>query len=105
MSARTYAWRYLIIGDVKYYGKRRELLAMLRAIATRMVGHDGETCQECGRRYISWCAPTWLYVERKGDNHGQFCLSCFDSLGEPLLWVPQPWSWETVNELWDKETA
>jgi hypothetical protein len=62
-------------------------------------GHNGETCQRCGRAYLLWWADDALYATvtgytpRVGDlMGGLFCLACFDRMAERkgiiLSWKP-----------------
>jgi hypothetical protein len=54
----------------------------------RLVWHDfvthglfdagGERCQDCGRDYVLWSAPTALYAMVHGSTRGPLCPWCFD---------------------------
>jgi hypothetical protein len=57
------------------------------AARARLFWHDfvihvlfegGERCQDCGRDYVLWEAPTSLYVEVHGSPWGLLCPGCFD---------------------------
>jgi hypothetical protein len=94
MTARTYAWRHLITGDIRYYGRNRRWRALVRSVAWRIAGWDSETCQYCGRRYSwsNWISATSIYEKVKGNRGGQMCPRCFSGLakakGIKIIWTP-----------------
>ena len=105
-----YAWRN---GPrwALWYLRRRRPVAALRTLWWALVrGHIGETCQECGRRYLLWHADDDLYGAVTGrwpsppaiswtgewcseSATGLFCLVCFDRMacdkGIVLRWKPE----------------
>ena len=94
-ESRKYAWRYLVTGDIRFYARKRRWVAMIRSVSLRVfAGHDSETCQECGRRYIwsRWVAPNYLYARVHGNRGGTLCPRCFsaqaDAKGIKVTWTP-----------------
>lgn len=95
-------WRW----TARFVREGKLLAAVRQAWAAFIEGHDGETCQECGRRYLLWHAADDLYGRVTGrwpkpwdDGSGQsevasglFCPACFDRLasarGIALRWYP-----------------
>jgi hypothetical protein len=57
-------------------------LAFHDFISHAMLNRGGERCQDCGRDYVLWRAPTELYVELYveiiGSSTGLYCPVCFD---------------------------
>ena len=67
---------------------------------TRLLWHDfifhplfegGERCQDCGRDYVLWHAPTDLYERVHGSTAGLLCPKCFsrqaDEAGIPVEFI------------------
>ncbi len=78
------------------------ITAFLRTLwITLWRGHIGETCQECGRPYLSWRAEHGVYESVTGLKRypsgewapGLFCLNCFDrkarERGITIRWKPE----------------
>ena len=101
MSDRLYAWRngWRWAG---WYIRRGRFVAAIRELWDAYVrGHNGETCQDCGRPYLHWRADDRLYGEvtsrwprPDGESaSGLFCLACFsrmaDRKGMTIMWVPR----------------
>lgn len=94
--------------DVKFYCKRRRLVALVRVLwLVQVRRYYCESCQVCGRRYVHWAAPTWLYVKAKGNASGCFCPNCFDTLcrdkGIKVLWTCEPRTMEAVGRLFNQD--
>jgi hypothetical protein len=90
---RRYAWRYLIRYEFKYHHKR-SLATRVRSMWLVVVcGHIGETCRDCGRRYLLWMSSDALYKELTGGYGSQFCPACMgrraEKLGLLIMWVPR----------------
>jgi hypothetical protein len=96
--------------DIKWYGKRWRLIALVRVVCLVQVRrYYCESCQVCGRRYVHWVAPTWLYIKAKGNSSGCFCPNCFDTLcrdkGITVLWTVEPYTSEAVGRVFNQEIA
>lgn len=94
--------------DVKFYGKRWRLVALARVLwLVQIRRYYCESCQVCGRRYVHWVAPTWLYVKAKGDGGGCFCPNCFDTLchdqGIKVLWTVVPRTMDAIDRIFSQE--
>ncbi len=107
MNERLYAWRHGWRWSGWFF-RRGKVVAGLRELFDAYVrGHNGETCQECGRPYLLWFAADDLY-ERVTGRHGEpwsdgsgrvqaapglFCLACFDRMAEAkgvsIIWQPE----------------
>jgi hypothetical protein len=103
LADRQYAWRFLRKYHVRY---RHSCVQMMRSLWIVIVhGHIGETCRDCGRRYLLWMASDDLYVEVTGGNGSQFCLACFgkraERLGISVMWVPHVWRRDGVENMMD----
>lgn len=59
----------------------RSLAALVRLWWHDLVIHvlfEGrECCQDCGRGYVQWHAPPYLYGEVHGSLYGLLCPACF----------------------------
>lgn len=68
-------------------------MPIARALVWFVVGHNSETCQRCGRRYLLWFADYDLWNQVIGHYNGLRCLRCFDReaqrLGLCLEWNPK----------------
>lgn len=66
--------------------------SMVRAFIWFIIGHNSETCQKCGRRYLLWFAEHDLWDAVIGHYNGLRCPKCFDKeasrLGLVLEWNP-----------------
>jgi hypothetical protein len=105
--SRAYAfrngWRW-----VGWFLRRGKIVAAIREAWDAYVrGHDGETCQECGRPYLFWHARDDLYGQvtgrwpipwsdgsgRSEAATGQFCPACFTRMakakGLTIIWQPE----------------
>lgn len=105
-------WRW----TAQFVREGKPVAALRQAWAAYVRGHDGETCQECGRSYFLWHADDDLYgrVTGKwpkpwGDGSGRsevagglFCPACFDRLGSEkgitLMWRPAQYPAEGPEE-------
>ena len=77
MSNYPYAWRH----GWKWALKSKTPIAWLRTMwLSYVLGHDGESCQDCGKRYINWFCDydSDLYLRVHGNNGGLLCPNCFD---------------------------
>ena len=93
MTTECWYWPQLWLNTARYYARHRRPLAMLRALWTEIVLHDnGETCQDCGHRYLLWMAAADLYRRVHGNRGGTLCPSCFTgqakTKGITILWQP-----------------
>lgn len=90
MSNYSYAWRH----GWKWALKSGNTIAFVRTLwLAYVLGSDGESCQDCGRRYVLWYAPDKLYRKVHGNSQGLLCPSCFDkqaaTKGIRLKWIPE----------------
>lgn len=93
--------------DAKWYGRQKRPVALVRALWMRLVRRAaGELCEVCGRRYVLWCAPTWLFVKVHGSRYGTLCPPCFTKAAATkrlvLLWVPEKFSLLSVERQYEK---
>lgn len=100
MSDYAYAWKNGWRWAFSYLRYRRRIDGFLRTLwLTLVLGHIGESCQECGREYVLWWADNDLYDavtglgNRGGCSPGLFCPDCFDRKAEKngicLRWRPE----------------
>lgn len=90
MSNYPYAWRH----GYKWALKSKTPMAWLRVMwLAYTLGHDGESCQDCGRRYILWWADDDVYLKVHGTANGLLCPNCFDKQARKkairLRWKPE----------------
>lgn len=86
-------WIGLICGDVRYFGSRRRWVALVRVLWRTIIHADnGERCGVCGRAYVLWMAPDYLYRDVVGNLGGQLCPACLTDeaavKGMTLIWSP-----------------
>jgi hypothetical protein len=90
VSNYRYSWRY----GWKWAWGSKTSMAWLRTMwLSYVIGWDGESCQDCGHRYILWWADASLYLKVHGTPHGLLCPNCFDKQaqesGIKLKWIPE----------------
>lgn len=87
-----YGWKW-IWEDLRW--RHAPVVALRTFYWAILRGHDGETCQFCGRRYVLWHAPNSLWREIMGSSAGLSCPNCFDRRCERrgvwLHWQPELW--------------